>query len=89
MENWVELDGYGVAHGVPDLASLPMSRALNFVWYMLIRNADTNEQAKLRAKLWMPPKGVVPPPESPWSAENEMAAFRSLRAGLGGNRTSE
>jgi hypothetical protein len=62
---------------------------MNYVWYMLIRHADTNEQAKLRAKLWLPPKGVEIPPESPWSAENEMSAFNALRAGLGGKVTSE
>jgi len=62
---------------------------MNYTWFMLIRNADANEQAKLRAKLWLPPKGAEVPKESPWSAESEMAAFRSLRAGLGGKVASE
>jgi hypothetical protein len=83
------LDGYGVAHNIPELIDQPLARVMNYVWFMLIRNADTNEQAKLRAKLWLPPKGVEPPKESPWSAESEMAAFRSLRAGLGGKTSSE
>jgi hypothetical protein len=62
---------------------------MNYVWYMLIRNADENGQAKLRAKLWLPPKGVEIPKESPWSAESEMGALRSLKAGLGGKVGSE
>jgi hypothetical protein len=43
------------------------------------------ELAKLEALLWQPPKGVEepPPPESPWAAEAEMAAFRSLKAEVG------
>lgn len=83
------MDGYGVAHNVPDLSELPLPRGMNYVWYMLSRNGDTNEVAKLRAKLWLPPKGVAPPEESPWSAKNEMAAFNALRAGLGGKTPSE
>jgi hypothetical protein len=62
---------------------------MNFVWYMLTRNGDANDVAKLRAKLWMPPKGVVPPPKSPWSAENELAGFQAFRAGLGGAPAGE
>jgi hypothetical protein len=62
---------------------------MNYVWYMLCRNADSTERAKLRAKLWLPPKGKEIPKESPWSAENEMGALRSLRAGLGGKTASE
>lgn len=56
---------------------------MNFMWHMLTRNSDKNEIANLRAKLWMPPKGVAPTPESPWSPENEMGAFGALRAQLG------
>jgi hypothetical protein len=89
MSNWDELDGYGVAHNVPALTKLPLGRAMNYVWYMLVRHADSAERAKLRAKLWLPPKGTEIPAESPWSAENEMGALRSLKAGLGGKTASE
>lgn len=55
---------------------------MDFVWWFLTRNADPNEIEKFKARLWRPPKGVEPPPESPWSAENEMRNFRSLQAAL-------
>lgn len=60
-----------------------MGRGLNFVWYMMTRNADDQGRAKLRAKLWMPPKGVAPTPGSPWSPENETGAFTALKGALG------
>ena len=68
---------------MPSFSDMPLSRAMNFVWYMLTRNADDQARAKLRAKLWMPPKGVAPTKDSPWSPANETGAFGALRAQLG------
>lgn len=83
-EKWADLDGYAVAHNMPSLRRLPLERFCNFVWYMFTRNAnDPAAVDKFRASLWMPPKGEVPPPQSPWSAENESKAFGALKAGLG------
>lgn len=84
VENWADFDGYAVAHGMPDLRELPLDRFCSFVWHMLSRNADEQGVAKLRAKLWQPPKGeVITDTASPWHPDNEKAAFNSLKAGLG------
>jgi hypothetical protein len=54
------------------------------VWWFWTRNADANDKAKFRARVWMPPKGeAVTDKRSPWSPENETAAFAALKAGLG------
>jgi hypothetical protein len=57
----------------------------SFVWYMMIRNAENEaEIAAFKARLWRPddPEAQIPP-ESPWSAENEMASFAALAAETG------
>uniref|UniRef100_A0AAU7J814 Tail assembly chaperone n=2 Tax=unclassified bacterial viruses TaxID=12333 RepID=A0AAU7J814_9VIRU len=59
---------------------MPVSGFLDFVYYLLTRNADEQAVEKFRRNLWMPPKGVVPDARSPWSAENETAAFRAVKA---------
>lgn len=82
---WADLDGYAVAHTMGYLQDLPVSRFANFVWYMLIKDADEQDREKLRARLWQPEKGtVVTDPRSPWSSENERAAFGALKRGMGG-----
>jgi len=84
--NWETLDGYAVAHGMPDLRDLPLDRFCNFVWYMLTRNSEKKDVDQMRAKLWVPPpKSTAPiPKNSPWSAEAETAAFKAVRAQLTG-----
>jgi hypothetical protein len=42
--------------------------------------ADPNAVRKLELQLWIPPKGIEA--EGVWSAENEMGAFRALKASL-------
>lgn len=79
----MDLDGLAVSLGMADLRTLPLSRFVNFVWWALTRNAQSDADiAKLKAKLWRPPPEaeVV---EGPWSAEAEMAAFRNLKAAMG------
>ena len=83
LAHWMEFDGYAVAHGMPELGDLPLPRFEAFVWHLLIRNADAQGVAKMRAQLWMPPKGEVPDERSPWSAKNESAAFGQLASALG------
>lgn len=79
-DNWSTLDGWAASRNT-DLMSLPIDRMLNLVYFWATKNAE-NEQdlAKFDRKLWMPPKGVVPPPESPWSSANETSAFKAFKA---------
>jgi len=83
LSHWGDLDGYAVAHGMPDLRTLPAERFANYVWWFLTRNADENSREKFRLRLWQPPAGEVPPPGSPWSAEAETSAFESMKRTLG------
>lgn len=68
---------------MPDLRDLTLGRFCNFIWWVMVRNLESEaEIAKTRAKLWMPPPEKVVE-RGPWSAEAEMSAFASLKAGLG------
>jgi hypothetical protein len=87
VANWAHLDGYAVAHGMPDLRELPLERFCNFVWYMMTRNAEPREVDRLQQQLWVPPKSERNKPipkASPWSAENETAALKAAIATLAG-----
>jgi hypothetical protein len=78
-ENWPTLEGWATSRNT-DLIDLPIHRMLNLVYYWATRNAqDEQALAKFDRKLWMPPKGEVPPPESPWSAQNETDAFKAFK----------
>lgn len=57
-----------------------MAGFLDFVYYLMTRNADEGAVEKFRRNLWMPPKGVAPDARSPWSPEAETAAFRAVKA---------
>ncbi len=84
-QHWVDLDGYAVGHGLPDLRQMPLERFCHWVWWMLTRNAkDEAEREKLRAKIWRPPPEVTTPIDkrSPWNPENEMKAFSALKMQL-------
>ena len=81
VEHWRDIDGYAVAHNMPELGSMPLGRMCNFVWWWMTRNADQKERDKLERRLYMPPKGVQPT-AGPWSAEAETEAFGALRQGL-------
>ena len=83
VAQWEELDGYAVAHGMPDLRELPLGRLCNYVYWRITQNADEKGLQRLRAQLWMPPKGVAPDARSPWSAQNETAGFEALQAQVG------
>lgn len=83
IARWEELDGYAVAHGMPDLRDLPLGRLCNFAYWKFTENGDQQFIEKFRARLWMPPKGVVPDARSPWAPQNETAGLAALSAQVG------
>ena len=89
LAQYEAIDGYATGHGMKDIRLLALDRFCNFVWWLATRNANEQEQAKMRAQLWRPPPpppGKAPEridPRSPWSAENEAKALAGLKAGLG------
>jgi hypothetical protein len=83
IDNWADVDGYAVAHGLPPLGDLPQGRFMSFMWWYLTRNASSQTDVeKFRTRLWRPPPGVVPTGPNPWSPENEQSAFAAFKAGL-------
>lgn len=82
LRRWTDLDGWAVSRNMPRLETLDLDRFCNFIWYRSVDGAEQKEIDKFKARLWIPPKGVVPTPDSPWSAESEASAFQSLKAGL-------
>ena len=81
-ENWPTLEGWATSRNT-DIAELPIDRMLNLIYYWATRNADDEQAlAKFDRRLWMPPKGEEPPPESPWSSASETNAFKTLKAAL-------
>lgn len=84
-EQWVDLDGWAVAHGMKDLRSISLFRFVSFVQWWLTKDApDAAARASFEAKLWQPPPGVEPAPGSPWSPEAELGALNALHMQLGG-----
>lgn len=67
---------------MPDLEDLTIGRWCSFVWWWLTDKLDHTDVQKFKSSLWMPPKGVAIPAESPWSVENETKAFAAFKAGL-------
>ena len=89
VTEYEQLDGYAVAHGMPELESLPLRRLINYVYWYFTRNfQDQTELQKFRAQVWQPPKGTAPDRRSPWSAEAEQAAFGALKGRLGTGNSS-
>lgn len=81
---WETIDGYAASRNLPDWNDMGLARATNLIWYFLTRNGDSEGIEKLKAQVWMPPKGVaVTDSRSPWSPEQENAAFESLQASMG------
>lgn len=72
-----------MAHGLPALGEMDAGRFASFIWWFLMHERDEQERMKFRNRLWQPPRGEVPTPDSPWSAANERESFRALKAGLG------
>lgn len=80
-KDWHRLDGLLASRNV-DALSLPFDRFLAVVYWFLTDGATPQQVAKFDTRLWMPPPGIEPAPQSPWSPENETAAFKALRAGV-------
>jgi hypothetical protein len=85
-ENWVTMDGEALAAGFDPL-SLPIDRLLNWTHYWATRDGDEQGIAKFEMRLWRPPLGVAPSPQSPWAPANETAALSALGAALRGSPT--
>lgn len=66
---------------MPRLDRLPYDRFLNFIWWWATREGDPPSIAKFKARLWQPPKGVVPE-KGPWSPQAETAGLMALQAQL-------
>lgn len=78
----MRFDGWCAAHGI-DPEEMEDPRYLNLAYWWAVRNAS--EQAdldKFDRQLWLPPAGLQKeiPKESPWSAQNETAAFSAFSA---------
>lgn len=82
IDNWAHFDGIAVSMGMPDLRELPLDRFANFIWYTLTKDKDEKGVKQLEMKVWRPPRGVEIDKRSPWSAENETAAFNAIKAQL-------
>ena len=81
-----DLDGHLIGQGSPHtLNELDIPEMMAFVWWFFTREADDDEKRKFEGRLWRPIKADVAPipAKSPWSAENEMAAFGALKAETG------
>lgn len=83
VAQWEAMDGFAVAHNMPDLRTLDLGRLANYVYWRTTDGADEKALDKFRARLWQPPRGVIPDKRSPWSAENEVSSFAAARASLG------
>lgn len=82
LAEWAYIDGLAASQGI-DLLDLPLARFTNYIWWLMTRDQEKAQVEKIRAKLWMPPKGEAAPPGSPWSPENELAAIRAFQAQVG------
>lgn len=84
LENWYDVLGYFLAHGLDDPRDMPIDHVEAVLWYRATENAqDPTFPDKLKAALWRPPPGAVP--EGPWAPEAEASAFASLKAQVSGN----
>lgn len=78
LSHWDEINGFSVSQNMPDLRELPLDRLVWFLYWYFTRNGEPDAIATFKARLWRPPPGAVIPAESPWSAENERAAFSTF-----------
>lgn len=84
LDRWEVMDGFALAHGIEELARVPIGRLTSFIYWRLVDGAEPAEVEKFRARLWQPPRGIEADPRSPWSSENEQASFGAAIASLTG-----
>lgn len=83
--DWVLFDGWAASHlAGSDPLDMPIDRFLNLTYYYFVRQADEDQKTTFDSRLWMPPKGVEPPPGSFWSAEHETEALHAFAAQVQG-----
>jgi len=80
LDNWNDVAGEAVARGLDDLDEMPLARFVPFMWWWCTHGREQADVERFRARLWRPPRGEAPAPQSPWSAENEARAFQALKA---------
>lgn len=81
--HWARIDGALAASLTTDPLDLPIDRFLNLVYWRAVDGGSEEDVRKFESRLWMPPVGVAPAPQSPWSPENETRAFKGLVAEVG------
>ncbi len=85
---WDDLDGWAAAHGLPDLEDIPLRRFCNLVWWFITQGRNEQDIARVRARLWQPPKEApqesLKDARSPWNPENEKAALGAFMAQVSG-----
>lgn len=82
-DNWNEIDGWAVSQQI-EILDLTTDRFCNLLWWYATRNAeDPSDVKRFEARLWQPPKGVVPT-SGPWEAQAETDALSALKAQLTG-----
>lgn len=84
LSHWDEVNGFAVSQNMPDLREMYLDRLTWFLYWYFTRNGDPDSIATFRAKLWIPPKGMAIPAQSPWSAENERASFSAFASQFSG-----
>ena len=80
LQNWRDLDGWSLTHGVGPLGELTLSRFASLVWHWATLDREPNDRLQIEARIWQPPPGVAG--RGVWSAEAEMAAFGALELAL-------
>jgi hypothetical protein len=78
-EYWAMIDGWAASSGSNPM-DLSIDRFYNFIYYWATKDLSGEDRFSFDTRLWIPPEGEEPAPESPWSAENETKAFQAFKA---------
>ena len=81
--HWPSIDGSLAASLTTDPLRLPVDRFLNLIYWWATNEASAEDVRRFDQRLWMPPKGEAPAPQSPWSPENETKALSAFAAEVG------
>lgn len=84
LARWDDMEGLRVSQGATtSLGSLSVEQLASYAWWYVTNGGEDTEIEKFKARLWRPPVGVKPERDSPWSAQNEMAAFAAVKSKVG------